>query len=221
MECVKILAESVIRKLIDASISGTGWASLQGKLKEKKPQVKCTQCEKVFNSEQYMKSHRTRVHKEMEYTCSNDGELTLHKNRLHLEPKTRKRLAEQANFECLKCSKTFNTTLEKTFHDDNVHSCSVVSHCEDCDMSFKGNDILENILHIQNHKVSHCFSKKQKTQINTLDCKKCNYIGKSEYELKNHMRDEHDVVSASNSPAPKKSKNTLDDENDLMWLEFL
>ena len=69
VECVKILVELVIKKLVDAHINGIGWGSLKCTQKEGKPQVKCTLCEKVFNSEQYMKSHRTRVHKEKDFTC--------------------------------------------------------------------------------------------------------------------------------------------------------
>ena len=98
VECVTILAELVITKLVDANIDGKDWDSLKSTTKEIKPQVKCTLCEKVFNSEQYMKSHRTRVHKEHFFTCrvcevmfKTEENLQAHVDRLHPKPQVRKR----------------------------------------------------------------------------------------------------------------------------------
>ena len=140
VELVKKLSKSVVGKLIDATISGKGWVCLQSKPKEKKPQIKCTLCDKVFSSEQYMKGHRTIVHKQKEFACrvcdvkfQMIEELKAHINIVHPETQIRKRPAEPAQLICTRCSKTFKTK-EEMCHHDNMSCGSAVSTCEDCDL---------------------------------------------------------------------------------------
>lgn len=100
-------------------------------------------------------------------------------------------------------------------HDDTHHS--VFSKCEDCDLTFKANNLLANILEILNHKASNCSNKKECLPKIYYDCKQCSFTSKNLYEFKNHMRDSHEILSASTSPAPKKTRHNSNEEGDLMW----
>ena len=56
---VKVLSE-ILKSLLDLSISGEGWKEMKSENK-----IKCGQCEKYFSSERYLKSHTTKIHKEV------------------------------------------------------------------------------------------------------------------------------------------------------------
>ena len=56
---VKVLSE-ILKSLLDLSISGEGWKEMKSENK-----IKCGQCEKYFSSEIYLKSHTTKIHKEV------------------------------------------------------------------------------------------------------------------------------------------------------------
>ena len=224
--CVKLLAESVVRHLIDNSISGKGWSNLRGRGKEQNPKVKCSICDKAFSSEQYMKGHKTRVHKEKDFLCricdikfTKGEDMKFHMEKAHTKPKEKKRSAEPPQIECIKCSKSFITKIELMTHDKTEHGNKVIRFCEMCDMEFKASTLLENLLEIQSHKFSECSFMKKVVSQTIYECTKCNFTFLSENELKKHMRDDHEVKSASTSPAPKKSKKDINEKEEEICLE--
>ena len=144
IDCVKLLAESLISKLVNVSISGKGWSNLKGRIKEEKPKVKCSLCDKVFSSKQYLKGHKTRVHKDKEFLCRvcnvkfNKGDnLKNHLSMVHPEPQERKRPTEPSQMECKTCNNVFSNQEELCAHNNLVHGNSIVRSCENCDMEFK------------------------------------------------------------------------------------
>ena len=58
LKWVKTLFD-VLKALLDLSISGEGWKKMKSENK-----IKCGQCDKLFSSERYMKSHATKMHRE-------------------------------------------------------------------------------------------------------------------------------------------------------------
>ena len=235
IECVKILAESIITKLIDDSISGKGWPGLKGRDKEQKQKIVCSLCEKVFSSEQYLKGHNTRMHKEKIFMCricntklNSEDNLKTHNSDVHPFTQVKKRRAEsQVKFVHFKCKQCGNEcdgeealkTHNKAHHPESKPEISVISHCEECDMEFKSATLVENILKINSHKTSQCHFKKENASKKNVNCETCDSLFENEYELKKHLRDVHDVLNTSTSPPPKKSRRNVDEEEMVLDIE--
>ena len=52
-----------------------------------------------------------------------------------------------------------------------IRTIAFFSKCEDCDLTFKANNLLANILEILNHKASNCSNKKECLPKISYDCK--------------------------------------------------
>ena len=71
---VKILAEEVIKYLVDTFISGEGWGSIFRKINVQDiKQFSCIQCKKVFTSEKNLNTHKEKYHKKETYSCDPCG----------------------------------------------------------------------------------------------------------------------------------------------------
>ena len=77
--------------------------------------------------------------------------------------------------------------------------------CGKCENKFETSRKYELIQQSLKHKET-CASTKQDKYKHKKYCERCDFVAKNETLLKRHKRDNHDLLSASTSPPPKKTK---------------
>ena len=133
---------------------------------------------------------------------------------------------------CEYCASTFNTerglkghmtkkhrevknTKDLTINKENIVNLSddetdieikeekkYTSKCEGCEQPFQTLRKYELIQQLKKHRAT-CISP---LKYNQKSCQSCDFTTSDEHRLKRHKRDKHDVLTASTSPPPKKSK---------------
>lgn len=161
-------------------ICGRGFAKLdQLKHHEKQHRNKtCILCDKVFKTQRFYDTHLKRhipklmVLKKMygktcsfcEIMCSNQNQLSLHINKVHLQIKP---------YSCDMCEKKFYTEYNLRFH-KKIHSKFTKEKCHFCGRIVKSRKLL--VVHIRKHIGATPHS-----------CQLCNQAFYSQLKLKHHM----------------------------------
>ena len=136
LKWVKILSD-VIKALLDMSISGEGWKKMKSENK-----IKCNQCEKFFSSERYMKSHATKIHKEVKplgtgaKTCPicNKKFLTEWNLKSHLIVCSRQ--AEVSKKRKKPETPVSSLQIEPKLIPNIVNECDKKTQCPECNLNF-------------------------------------------------------------------------------------
>ena len=95
-----------------------------------------------------------------------------------------------------------------------VQTIEQFSSCEWCYEKFTGNMKYQTINALLMHK-KKCTNKPQQRISENIKrkCDMCEYSGKNERDMQNHMRDTHLNESSSTSPPPKRKKASSNDQN--------
>ena len=101
------------------------------------------------------------------------------------------------------------------------------SACEWCDSMFFGDSQADSIVKVNSHKMQCSLRETLHDEGKQYKCEHCGKITFTEAEMKRHERDNHDVLSRSTSPKPKRRKDIIqsiadddpDDENAIFTKE--
>ena len=194
---VKTLAFRVIKYLLDGIIDGEIKEDDLNSYKEdvrktekgqiKDDQLYCHVCEKGLKTKTGLNIHKRRVH----------GDI------------------KDSN-KCEKCNFIFqeNSYLEhlkncsKSSQEDNPPIITDRISCEYCDLIIIAENEMKTHHELEeHHKICNAFPNKPSNSPNIFECENCVFSTKQENLFKRHIRDKHDILTASTSPKPKKRKN--------------
>lgn len=195
-------------------ICGRGFAKAD-KLKHHEKQHRnkvCPLCDKVFKTQTYFDTHMRRhvpklivLKKKYEQSCSfcekecsNDNQLSLHVNKVHLQIKP---------YSCDMCEKQFYTGYNLRYH-KKIHSKFSKEKCNFCSKILKSRKLL--VIHIRKHigatphicqicNQSFYSQSKLKNHMNlthggTFLCRICKHVAVSKNELKTHVDKSHSFL---------------------------
>ncbi|KOB77312.1 putative zinc finger protein [Operophtera brumata] len=193
---------------------GRGFAKAH-KLKHHEKQHRnkvCPLCDKIFKTQSYFDTHMQRhvpklivLNKKYEQSCSfcekecsNDNQLSLHVNKVHLQIKP---------YSCDMCDKQFYTAYNLRYH-KKIHSKFSKEKCNICSKTLKSRKLL--VIHIRKHigatphicqicNQSYYLQTKLKKHMNlthggTFLCKVCKHVSVSKNELKKHVDKAHSFL---------------------------
>ena len=231
---VKTLAFKIIKYLLDGIIDGEIKASDLESFKveengiHKEESLTCNICEKTFKTKNGMSIHRARMHKESKQkNCVEvDNESLVHDHGLEWKVK------------CDLCSFVFKDTEAmalhvksdhviasevKNVHDndeaDSLKNKEVSFICDFCDIKILAENNLDGLLNLKKHH-EVCICKPKPMEVDgELKCSECEYETVHECKLKRHIRDKHDITTASTSPKPKKRRNITVVEAEKMEID--
>ena len=182
IQFVTIMAEKVMKPLLKKIIDEPGFSKEAIETEREDKPFKCQNCEKAFKTRQGMKTHLTKMHKENEKTMNSQS----------TEEKVLMMDTESNEDEI---------SLEERVSKEDEYFYS----CSKCQNNFSRKYSL--IQHSLKHKQT-CSSIRLKGNKRSNQCKSCDYTSNNEQLLRRHKRDNHDILSASTSPPPKKTKVT-------------
>ena len=177
--------------------------------------VTCSECNKDFRHEFFLRKHKRAYHDTTPFTCEECSvevvgkkALTNHK-RIHQGPRKRsnptkdmpgqKATKTEQTFLCEQCSKPFTRKQNLDRH-KKIHNEKAKFVCNVCDTEFTRNDSLdshERTVHATNMKASDLissgiFEKPEAVVVETnIECKKCQKKFQSGFNLKRHMKRKH------------------------------
>ena len=160
---VKILAEEVIKKMVDTFISREGWNSIfKEPTQLDKKQFNCHTCKKIFISEKNLNAHKEKYHTKDRYLCDNCGYKAADQKTLneHMKDHTERKICKSKNEYdlCKLCE--FTTKDKKKLEEHQGSHISKQYICGNCE--FTTEDRNEIKVHIKD---THTEKEKTKTCI--------------------------------------------------------
>ena len=137
------------------------------------------------------------------------------------------KLNKKDNLQCVLCKKILKSKQGLKIHTTKQHKDKTSIVCLHCNSSFNNQELLDMHIGKCNGAKESCeictqaFEDKSHLQIhmktkhgiqNKFKCNVCDYLVKSEIDLKRHNRDKHDDKTCSTSPKPKKQKKSRKEE---------
>ena len=208
---VVILVEKILKQLIESIIKGDSMEKSNSKKRpkindeetDKKPTAfKCTQCDKTFYSNQGLKGHITRMHRGNKAQNARNVVLDSSKNEEVGNKDAKKD-------ELIEISSETESDEEVTLKEKDSSGRKREAICEECDFKVVAN---RKYIALQNLRL-------HKDEYHSKICDKCEYKTRSYLELKRHMRDTHGIKSCSTSPAKKKKKNNMGEDEETMDID--
>ena len=217
----KLVIEPLIKKFFSNGTEGEGEKppvkqSVSVRGKEIKL-LKCPNCEKTSYSLPGLKGHITKMHNQEVY-------------KKPLEGNKRKKVQENQEDHILKeANKVVNLllddvieiidekeesiddveefTLDETIVDAEIQEKEYLNKCENCSYVVNATKRYIALQQLRKHKESCC-----KNKINDSGCLKsskcdvCDFEDKNSISMRRHMRDQHDIITGSTSPPPKRKR---------------
>ena len=202
---VKILAKQIVKPLIKTFLLGNDYEEPTEKKSNnaKSELLKCTFCDKTSYSPSGLKGHMTKMHAGIQKSQS----------KLINKPLGSDQGGSDANDEAKEVVELLlNDILEISDEDDSEiqivtlaeeserNMKTYTNKCDDCCFEAEAYKKYQTVQMMLKHKET-CLTKKDHTK-----CEQCNYTAKNSLDMKRHMRDNHEVLTSSTSPPPKRKR---------------
>ena len=142
-------------------------------------QFECELCDKKFNTAQYVKTHKRKVHGDQEkllkYTCELCGMRFKYKNHLQYHQKRHPTDDNPLPYSCKYCQERFVTRAEQLAHSNTVHAGEGEYVCHLCGKKMK------TILSLENHVKLH-------SGVKEFKCGQCGAAFATNHSLKCHKK---------------------------------
>ena len=194
---VRILAEEVIKKMVDTFISGEGWNSILKKTTQQgKKQYICVTCCKIFLSERNLDTHKKKYHIKENHTCDTCGYKAKDLQILndHIKDHT-------VGDNCVKKDE-YKETNKTRLKDHKSNHIPKENLCHMCEHTVEGKKTLE--VHQRNHTV------------NEYVCVNCESATQNGKKIKEHIKDTHTEKVEEKLLHEEPEEMEIDEANDKM-----
>ena len=104
-------------------------------------------------------------------------------------------------------------TLDETCVGAEIKGKTYLNECENCDFVANATKRYIALKQLRKHKHSCCKNmSKQSNCLKASMCNICDFEDKNSMNMRRHMRDEHNIITGSTSPPPKRKRRVLEED---------
>ena len=216
---VEKLTENIVRPMIKRMRNQTETKisikkSVSTKLKKQKT-LKCPFCDVTSHSSPGLKGHMTKKHQ----NTKQDNTMTVQDDTDNNSSELINSLLDEV-IDIVDSENSKELSLEENCETEVGRFKKYKNKCEDCHYCVESDKKYAVVQTMLKHKREAC-NKQRSTEIK---CDKCDFKTYDTRSLKRHMRDIHEMTTASTSPPPKRKRKTViqidDDKMDIDGKEY-